>query len=133
MIKGLTTGSKYTVVSAGNTSVPYINPNMNNPIQGMLRISGSDLQVFDGTSWIVMNTSYATVGLSQDTEQILDWAKNKMREEHELEQLAKENVAIQDLVNQINEKKDQIKMVHILTKKESEQSINWAQSPYGTS
>jgi len=56
-----------------------------------------------------------------------------MREEYKLEQLAKENVAIQDLVNQINEKKDQIKMVHILTKKESEQSINWAQAPYGSS
>ena len=118
MIKGLTTGSKYTVVSAGNTSVPYINQNTNNPIQGMLRISGSDLQVFDGASWIVMNSSYATVGLTGEAESLLDWARKKRDEEMERDFLAVTNPTIKDLLEQIKEKEDQIQMVMNLIKKE---------------
>ena len=118
MIKGLTTASKYTVVSAGNTSVPYINQNTNNPIQGMLRISGSDLQVFDGASWIVMNSSYATVGLTGEAESLLDWARKKRDEEMERDFLAVTNPTIKDLLEQIKEKEDQIQMVMNLIKKE---------------
>jgi len=118
MIKGLTTGSKYTVVSAGNTSVPYINQNTNNPIQGMIRISGSDLQVFDGASWIVMNTSYATVGLTGEAESLLDWARKKRDEEIEIDLLAAANPTIKNLLEQIKEKEDQIQMVMNLIKKE---------------
>lgn len=118
MIKGLTTAGKYTVVSAGNTSVPYINQNTNNPIQGMLRISGSDLQVFDGTSWIVMNTSYATVGLTGEAEALLDWARKKRNEEMERDLLAATNPTIKDLLEQIKEKEDQIQMVMNLIQKE---------------
>ena len=118
MIKGLTTGGKYTVVSSGNTSVPYINPNTNNPIQGMMRISGSELQVFDGSSWIVMNTSYATVGLTGEAESLLDWAKQKRQEELELEMLAENNPVIKDLLDTIKQKREQIEMVSILIKKE---------------
>jgi hypothetical protein len=118
MIKGLASGSKYTVVSGGNTSVPYVNQNLNNPIQGMLRISGSDLQVFDGQTWIVMNTSYATVGLSSDAESLLDWARKKRDEEMERDFLAATNPTIKDLLEQIKEKEDQIQMVMNLIKKE---------------
>ncbi len=37
MIKGLT-GTCGVTVSGGNTALPYINPNANNPIQGMIRV-----------------------------------------------------------------------------------------------
>ena len=91
---------------------------MNNPIQGMLRISGSDLQVFDGTSWIVMNSSYATVGLTNDAESLLDWARKKRDEEMDRDLLAVANPTIKDLLEQIKEKEDQIQMVMNLIKKE---------------
>ncbi len=74
MIKGLM-GTQGITVSAGNTSVPYINQNTNNPLQGMIRIWGSDMQVYDGTSWITMNTSYATASLDQETQDLLSWAR----------------------------------------------------------
>lgn len=118
MIKGLATGSRYTVVSAGNTSVPYINPNTNNPIQGMLRISGSDLQVFDGNSWIVMNSSYATVGLTGEAESLLDWARQKRDEESATLKLAETNPTIKSLLDEMNKYKNQIEMVKILMKDE---------------
>ena len=74
MIKGLM-GSRGVVVSAGNTSVPYVNQNVNNPMQGMIRVWGTDMQVFDGNNWQNMSTSYATVELDQETQDLLQWAR----------------------------------------------------------
>jgi len=48
MIKGIM-GTPGVTVSGGNTSLPYIGSNANNPIQGMIRINNTDLEVFNGT------------------------------------------------------------------------------------
>ena len=48
MIKGLQ-GDSYIVVSGGDTAVPYVTQNTNNPMQGMIRINGNLLETFDGT------------------------------------------------------------------------------------
>jgi hypothetical protein len=118
MIKGLAPTGKYTIVSAGNSSVPYVNQNMTNPMQGMIRVSGSDMQVFDGASWIVMNTSYASIGLSPDAESLLDWARQKRDEEAANLKLAETNPTIKNLLDEMNKYKDQINMVKILMKDE---------------
>ena len=80
MIKGLM-GSNGVVVMGGNTSLQYINQNSNIPLQGMIRIWGTDLQVFDGHSWNNIVSSYATVELDQETKDLLAWAKQKQEEE----------------------------------------------------
>lgn len=118
MIKSLTPVGKYTVVSGGTSGVPYINQNVYNPSQGMIRISGSDMQVFDGSNWLMMNTSYASVGLTGEAESLLDWARQKRQEELELKELAETNSIIKDLLNSIKQKQDQLEMVKILIKKE---------------
>ncbi len=74
MIKGLM-GSQGIVVNGGNTSVPWVSQTNANPMQGMIRVWGSDLQVFDGTSWINMSTSYATVELDPSTQSLLKWCE----------------------------------------------------------
>jgi hypothetical protein len=117
MIKGLT-GTCGVTVSGGNTSLPYISPNANNPVQGMIRIHNTDLEVFNGTGWQMLPSSYATVSMDQDILDIIQWARKNRDEEQELKKLAEGNVAIQDLLNQIDEKKHQIKMVQTLIKKE---------------
>jgi hypothetical protein len=93
MIKGLQ-GISGVTVSGGNTSVPYVNQNPNNPVTGMMRVWGSDIQVFDGSSWISMSTSYATVGLDQDVLDIVQWARKKRDEEKMWQSLANENKAV---------------------------------------
>jgi hypothetical protein len=118
MIKGLASIGKYTVVSAGNTSVPYVNQNVSNPMQGMIRVWGTDMQVFDGTNWLVMNTSYASVGLTTEAESLLEWARQKRQEELELVALAETNPTIKDLLNTIKQKQEQIDIVKTLIKKE---------------
>ena len=41
-------------------------------------------EVFDGNSWVSLNMSVASVGLSGEAEALLDWARKKRDEEMEL-------------------------------------------------
>lgn len=96
MIKGIT-GGMGVVVSGGNTSLPYVNMSSgtnSNPMQGMMRISGSDLQVFDGSTWMNLGSSYATVELNGDTQSILQWAREQRDKQFKREQLIKDNPAL---------------------------------------
>ena len=117
MIKGLT-GSHGVIVSGGNTALPYVGPNLNNPLTGMIRVNNTELEVFNGSSWQMIPSSYATVSLDSEIQDLLQWARNKRNEDLEFESLAKENPTINDLVNQIKEKQNQVKMVATLIKKE---------------
>jgi hypothetical protein len=114
MIKGLT-GSAHVVVNGGNTSVPYVNLNLNNPMQGMMRINGSDLQVFDGSNWLSMSTSYATVALSPTTEEAIDWVKRKMQEEKNLHERMKQHPGLKQAY-------EQFKIMDILTLEEDKKN-----------
>jgi hypothetical protein len=117
MIKGLQ-GTCGITVSAGDTSLPYIPSNISNPIQGMLRINGTYIEVFNGTGWQQISSSYATVTLDQDVVDVIQWARKKRNEEQELKKLSEENVAIKDLLEQVKEKQQQIQMVATLIRKE---------------
>jgi hypothetical protein len=88
MIKGLQ-GITGVTVSGGNTSLPYVGPNPGNPLTGMLRINGTEMEVFNGSSWQMLSTSYATVGLDQDVLDIVQWARKKRDEEFELDKMCK--------------------------------------------
>ena len=107
MIKGLQ-GNIGVTVNGGNTSVPYVNQNTNNPIQGMIRVWGTDMQVFDGSSWMNMSTSYATVGLDQDTQNLLQWVKSKQRQEIEILELATKNEAVRIALENVKKAQDQL-------------------------
>jgi hypothetical protein len=115
MIKGLT-GSKGVFVSGGNTSLQYVNQNPSNPMQGMIRVWGTDMQVFDGSGWTNIQSSYATVELDGNTQRLLDWAKSKMEEEHELQQLSKENAAVQIALDNLKRAQEQLDVTIILSK-----------------
>ena len=95
MIKGLM-GNQGVVVSAGNTSVPYVNQNSSNPMQGMIRIWGSDMQVFDGSNWISMATSYATVSLDPEAQALLEWARKQRSLEQDRARLIENNPALEN-------------------------------------
>jgi len=95
MIKGLT-GGPGLIVQGGNTSVPYVHQNVSNPMQGMLRIWGSDMQVFDGGSWLNISTSYATVELDQETQDLLTWARTQRTLEMNRKFLIENNPALEN-------------------------------------
>lgn len=95
MIKGLT-GTCGVTVSGGNTALPYIGPNTNNPMTGMIRINNTDMEVFNGTSWQQVSTSYATVSLNQDTQDIIQWARTQRTLEMNRATLIANNPALEN-------------------------------------
>jgi hypothetical protein len=115
MIKGLQGVSGITV-GAGNTSVPYVNQNNNNPMQGMVRVCGSDMQVFDGNAWVNMATSYATVGLDQETQNLLNWARSKQRQEIEILEKAIKNEAVRIALENVKEAQEQLTIIAHLSR-----------------
>ena len=98
-------GGQGVTVSGGNTIVPYINMSMSgntaNPMQGMMRISGTDIQVFDGTSWMNIASSYATVELNGETQSVLAWARAERDKQFKREQLIKDNPALKKAMEAI--------------------------------
>jgi hypothetical protein len=125
MIKGLM-GSRGIAVNGGNTSLPYVNSNINNPMTGMIRINGTDMQVFDGSGWLTMNTSYATVELDTETLMLLEWARNKKKEEELLVTLPLDHPAVKAAIQNLNKAKlevtqleKQLKITKILAHEES--------------
>jgi len=122
MIKGLM-GSSGVNVSGGNTSLPYITTNSENPIQGMVRIWGTDLQVFNGGSWTTIPSSYATATLDANTLELLDWARKKKMEEEVLLSLPNDSPAVKIAIQNVNRAKkelarvqEQLKITEILSK-----------------
>ena len=122
MIKGLANGVGISV-AGGNTSLPYVAMTTENPMQGMLRVWGSDLQVFNGSMWQNTNASYATITLDEYTLELLDWAKKKKLEEEVLLTLPSNNPAVKLAIQNVNRAKaelaraeEQLKITEILSK-----------------
>jgi hypothetical protein len=88
--------------------------NMSNPSAGMVRYNVDKLEVYDGYSWLSLSYD-ATVDLTYDARQVLEWALKKMKEEQAIEKL-KDNPTIADLLRQKADIEEKIKIVQILIK-----------------
>ena len=117
MIKTITAGTGL-VVDHMYSSIPYVSPNSSNPMQGMMRVSGNDIQVFDGTSWLTMNAAYPSVSLNVSAQAAIAWAQAKMAEEASIKELAAKHPAVADAMNNINEAYDKLKVIVALTNEE---------------
>jgi hypothetical protein len=118
MIKGLQ-GITGITVSGGSTSMPYVqmsNGNMSNPMQGMLRINGTDMEVFNNNTWQMLSTSYATVSLDQDTLDTVQWARKKRDEELEWQNLAATSEAVKIALDNLEQAKQQLAITTHLAK-----------------
>jgi hypothetical protein len=93
MIRNIT-GGPGVIVNGGNNVSPYINQNTNNPMQGMIRMSGSDFQVFDGSSWQQLATAYPSVSLDGETQDLLQWARTQRQLEMNRKTLIENNPAL---------------------------------------
>jgi hypothetical protein len=124
---GVVLGSNGINVLSGNNSLQYVNQNSSIPMQGMIRIWGTDMQVFDGNSWQNIQSSYATVELATDTIALLQWVRDKKIEEEALLSLPSDHPAIKVAKQNLNKAKqevkrleEQLKITEILSKDEHE-------------
>jgi hypothetical protein len=133
MIKGIM-GGNGVIVNGGNTSLPYVNMNNTygnngNPMQGMLRINGTDIQVFDGNTWINLSSSYATVELNGDTQSILQWAREQRDKQYKRQQLIKNNPALQKAMEAIQRAEANFDLLEKFVENDNDNSEQVQSSP----
>jgi hypothetical protein len=117
MINSIIASGKHTMVYGGHSSYASIGSSGGMSV-GNVRYnpSSNNLEVYDGYTWIQLPSNHASVGLTPDAESVIDWAMKKRNEELMLEEKAKTNSAIADLLNQRKTIDEQIKVIEILTK-----------------
>ena len=110
MIKNLT-GGPGVIVNGGNNVSPYIPQNTNNPMQGMIRMSGSDFQVFDGSSWLMLTTGHPSVGLDGETRDLLQWARTQQTMAMNRLTLAQNNPALMKALEKLKKAEDNFELL----------------------
>lgn len=97
MIKGITSNSKYLIVSGGQSSGTYINNYSSGQGVGNMRYntSSQNMEVFDGNNWVTLVSSFASVDLNAEAQLALDWVQQQRDKEFKREALIKENPALQ--------------------------------------
>lgn len=110
MIKGLM-GTCGVTVSYGDTSLPYVSPNPNNPIQGMLRINNTNVEVFTGNAWQILNSSYATVSIDQEVLDVIQWARAQRTMALNRMTLAQNNPALMKALEAVKRAEDNFEIL----------------------
>lgn len=80
----------------------------------MIRMNGSNFEVFNGSSWMQFGTS-AEVSLNGAAISALEWCHKKMAEETRIKELASKNITVADALAKYESAQKQLKMVLTLT------------------
>jgi hypothetical protein len=67
----------------------------------MLRINGTEVEVFNGTGWQTFGASYATVAFDDDTQSLLQWARIERNRQIERERKADQHPSLQKALEAI--------------------------------
>jgi hypothetical protein len=62
----------------------------------MVRYIGNNLEVYDGSSWLTLQSSYPTVELDGVTQEAIQWTRRRMEEEKRMLELAKNHPTVAD-------------------------------------
>ena len=76
----------------------YVNNYSGGQGVGNLRFNttSQQIEIYDGNSWIRLNTGTATVGLNSEAESLLDWAREKRNEERTLKELMERHPGLKE-------------------------------------
>lgn len=111
MIRTITGG--YGIhVSGSIYNAPYIDTTRASA--GMVRYVGGNLEVYDGSSWLPMQSSYPQIELDNETQEILQWAQNQMIEEQRMLALAKTHATVADALAARDRAEDALKIATTL-------------------
>jgi hypothetical protein len=127
MIKGIMQGGRYITVTGGSPGSNYVNNYSGAQGIGNMRFntSNQNVEVWDGNTWITLQSSYATIQLEDDAIRLLDWAKRKMVEEEVMLSLPSDHPAIKIAKQNVNrakqalkEAEEQLKITSILSEEQ---------------
>jgi hypothetical protein len=93
MIRNITGG--YGVHVSGSVyNAPYIDTTRASA--GMVRYVGGNFEVYDGASWLPLQSSYPTIEMDGEIQEIIRWAQNRMVEEERIKALAVQHPTVAD-------------------------------------
>jgi 23S rRNA maturation-related 3'-5' exoribonuclease YhaM len=93
MIRNITGGAGIQVTGSGYNA-PYID---NTRVSsGMVRYISGNFEVYDGSSWLQLQSSYPTVELDGVTQEAIQWTRRRMEEEKRMLELAKNHPTVAD-------------------------------------
>lgn len=118
MIKGINQGGRYINVTGGMPGSNYINNFSGAQGVGNMRFntSNQNVEVWDGNSWLTLQSSYATVQLDDEAIRLLDWAKEQRDRQLEKVTLAKTHPAIANALEAVKKAEEQLEIITILSK-----------------
>jgi len=93
MIRNIT-GGMGVHVTGSVYNAPYIDSTRASA--GMVRYISGNFEVYDGSSWLPLQSSYPTIELDGETQEIIRWAQNRMIEEERIQALAAKHPTVAD-------------------------------------
>lgn len=122
MIKGINTSSPYITVQGGQPGSTYINNFGGAQGVGNMRYNTSNqtMEVYDGNNWQQLGMSYATVDLSYDAQQLLEWARREQRKQMERESKIKDNPALQKALEAIKRAEENFELIYKFVEHDNE-------------
>lgn len=106
--------SNIVAVTPITTSVWSSVPRPTNPAVGSIGYDSvtNQFQIFDGNTWIPIWFSGGVGYLGNDQQEVLNWAKKRMEEERELDELCKQHPGLEDARRQYEMMKALVKEHH---------------------
>lgn len=82
MLKGIT-GSSHIMVDGGYSTMPTFYNASGKDLVGQIKYNGStqNIEIWDGSTWLSIGNTFATVRLEPTAQRAVDWAIKKMVEE----------------------------------------------------
>ena len=93
MIRNITSGAGI-YISGSVYNAPYIDSTRASA--GMVRYVGVNLEVYDGSSWLPLQSSYPTIELDGVTQEAIQWTRRQMEEEKRMLELARNHPTVAD-------------------------------------
>ena len=114
MIKGITSNSSFITISGGSSSSMYISPGTAGA--GMMRYNPNtnNIEVNDGHTWKELTGSYASVDLSYEAQELLNWAREQKRKQLERETKIRNNPALQKAFEAIKRAEDNFDLLEAI-------------------
>ena len=93
MIRNITGG--YGIHVTNNSyNTPYIDPNR--PSAGMVRYLNNNLEIYDGSNWVMMGVTSPQIELDGVTQEAIQWVRRKMEDEKRFKELAAKHPTVAD-------------------------------------
>jgi hypothetical protein len=86
------------------------------------------MEVFDGNNWVMLNMSYATVDLSYDAQQLLEWARREQSRQLEREAKMKDNPALQKAMEAVKRAEANFDLIYKFVEHDTQSESEGVQS-----